>query len=137
MERQNRTLQDMLSNYVSNRVDDWDLRLDPVLFAYNTSKHESTGFTPYELVFGKLPRIPLELEFGVTVGNISIQPEYAQINGKALQTVRQVAKENLAKVRSARCLKHGNETWKPHDICRSTDVIVNSCCLLSTRLSIS
>ena len=116
VERQNRTLQDMLSNYVSNRVDDWDLWLDPVLFAYNTSKHESTGFTPYELVFGKLPRIPLELEFGVTVGNLSIQPEYAQINGKALQTVRQVAKENLAKVRSARYLKHGNETWKPHDV---------------------
>ena len=33
VERQNRTLQDVLSNYVSNRVDDWDLWLDPVLFA--------------------------------------------------------------------------------------------------------
>ena len=34
VERQNRTLQDiMLSYYVSNRVDDWDLWLDPVLFA--------------------------------------------------------------------------------------------------------
>ena len=112
VERQNRTL----SNYVSNRADDWDLWLDPVLFAYNTSKHESTGFAQYELVFGKLPRMPLELEFGVTVGNLSIQPEYAQSIRKALQTVRQVAKENLAKVRSARCLKHGNETWKPHDV---------------------
>ena len=59
VERQNRTLQDMLSNYVSNRADNWDLWLDPVLFAYNTSKYESTGFVPYELVFGKLPRMPL------------------------------------------------------------------------------
>lgn len=47
VERQNRTLQDMLANYVSSRADDWDLLSDPVLFAYNTSKHESTGFAPY------------------------------------------------------------------------------------------
>ena len=94
----------------------WDLWLDPVLFAYNTSKHESTGFAPYELVFGKLPRIPLELEFGVTVGNPSTQPEYAQRVRTALQTVRQVARENLAKVRSARCLRRGNETWEPYEV---------------------
>ena len=36
VERQNRTLQDMLGNYVSNRADDWDLLLDPVLFANMT-----------------------------------------------------------------------------------------------------
>ena len=116
VERQNRTLQDMLSNYVSSRADDWDLWLDPVLFAYNTSKHESTGFAPYELVFGKLPRMPLELEFGVTVGDPSTQPEYAQRVRTALQTVRQVARENLAKVRSTRCLRHGNETWEPYEV---------------------
>ena len=53
VERQNRTLQDMLSNYVSNRVDDGDLWLDPVLFAYNSRKQECTGFAPYGLPFGK------------------------------------------------------------------------------------
>ena len=56
---------------MANRVDDWDLWLHPVLFAYNASKQESTGFAPYELVFGKLPHMSLELEFGVTVGNPS------------------------------------------------------------------
>ena len=46
VERQNRTLQDMLANYVSTRTDDWDVWLDPVVYAYNTSRHESTGFSP-------------------------------------------------------------------------------------------
>ena len=46
VERQNRTLQDMLAHSVSNNADDWDIWLDLVLFAYNTSKHESTGFAP-------------------------------------------------------------------------------------------
>ena len=30
-------------------------------FAYNTSKHESTGATPYELVYGRKPKVPLDL----------------------------------------------------------------------------
>ena len=28
------------------------------MFAYNTSVHEATNFTPYELVFGWIARIP-------------------------------------------------------------------------------
>ena len=28
------------------------------MFSYNTSVHEGTKFTPYELVFGKLARTP-------------------------------------------------------------------------------
>ena len=28
------------------------------MFSYNTSVHEGTNFTPYELVFGKLARLP-------------------------------------------------------------------------------
>ena len=30
-----------------------------VLFAYNSSKHESTGFSPFELMFGQNPASPL------------------------------------------------------------------------------
>ena len=29
-------------------------------FSYNTSKHEETGFSPHELIFGKTARIPSE-----------------------------------------------------------------------------
>ena len=39
-ERQNRTIQAMLSAFASNRRDDWDLWQDSVTFAYNTSQHE-------------------------------------------------------------------------------------------------
>ena len=57
-----RTVQDMLPAFVSAQRDDWDLWLDPIVYAYNTSRQESTGLSPYELVFGKLPRLPLECE---------------------------------------------------------------------------
>ena len=65
VERQNKTLQDMLAAFVSKRQDDWDLWLDPMVFAYNSSRQDSLGISPYEVLFGRTPRMPLELELGI------------------------------------------------------------------------
>ena len=43
VERQNRTLQSILSAFVSEHSVDWDEWLNQAVFAYNTSVHESTG----------------------------------------------------------------------------------------------
>ena len=39
VERQNRTLQNMLAAFASKRESDWDLWLDSVVYAHNTSAH--------------------------------------------------------------------------------------------------
>ena len=36
--------------------DDWDQLLPFAIFAYNTSVHKATKFTPFEVVFGKIAR---------------------------------------------------------------------------------
>jgi transposase InsO family protein len=41
VERQNRTLQDMLVAFCTKHGNDWDLWLNAVVFAYNTSRQES------------------------------------------------------------------------------------------------
>ena len=69
-------LQDMLSKFVSNHADDWDQWLDPVVFAYNTSRHDSTGYSPYEMIFGRTPRVPFELEIGMLLSNPAQNTEY-------------------------------------------------------------
>jgi transposase InsO family protein len=46
VERQNRTIQQMLSMYVNERRDDWSDHLDLVMMAYRSSVHHSTGCTP-------------------------------------------------------------------------------------------
>ena len=69
VERQNRNLQEIIANFVSANQSDWDQWVDQAVFAYNTSVHASTGFSPYELVFGRPPRMPLEVELGVPVFN--------------------------------------------------------------------
>ncbi len=48
----NCTLLQMLRAYV-NKSSDWELHLPLVLFAYHSAVHPSTGFLPFELMFGR------------------------------------------------------------------------------------
>ena len=61
-ERMNQTLSGVLVKFVNDSQDDWDIHLKSVLFAYRTSRNDSTKFTPYELMFGREPMLPIELE---------------------------------------------------------------------------
>ena len=51
VERYNQTLQRSFIKFVNNNQNDWDEKLDGVLFAYRTSKHASTQVTPFELMY--------------------------------------------------------------------------------------
>jgi hypothetical protein len=44
--------------FVNTKKRNWDEYIDSVLFAYRTSVHASTGFTPFELVFGRQAHMP-------------------------------------------------------------------------------
>ena len=75
VEGQNRILQENLSNIVVEHQNDWDEMLDHAVFAYNTSVHESTKVSPYEMVFGRPARMPIEVELGIPVCSPSSQSE--------------------------------------------------------------
>ncbi|KAK3250752.1 hypothetical protein CYMTET_39877 [Cymbomonas tetramitiformis] len=60
-EHANRVIEDMLRSFVDANVEDWDLYATNVEFAINDSRSESTGFTPFELVFGFSPLSQLDM----------------------------------------------------------------------------
>ena len=95
VERQNRTLQDMLSTFVSHHSTEWDQWLDPIVFAYNTSKQESTGYSPYEMVFSRTPRMPFEIELGIPLSNPSRHTDYTRSTRHKLQAIHTIARANL------------------------------------------
>ena len=39
----------------------WDLNLNKYSFAYNSSEHATIKQTPYEMMFGRQPRIPIDV----------------------------------------------------------------------------
>lgn len=115
VERQNRTLQDMLSAFVSDHGDDWDEWVDPVVFAYNTSRQESIGYSPYEVIFGRVPRMPLELELGVPLHNPAKHTEYTRSTRRIINDIREIARNNLVKAREGQAKQTTERlgSWKP------------------------
>ena len=63
-ERFNRTLHNLLRTLPSSRKRDWVDCLPQRLFCYNTTPHQATGETPYYLMFGQEPRLPVDFLLG-------------------------------------------------------------------------
>ena len=113
VERQNRTLQNILSSFVSQHKDDWDNWVALAVYAYNTSCHESTGFSPYEMVFGRDARTPIEIDLGLPLKNPCSQSEYTQLVRRALTSIRKTAQLQLDRSRSSQKASHSHSIQKP------------------------
>ncbi len=61
VERFNQTLKNMLRKFVSDTGRDWDKWLPFLLFAYREVPQASTGFSPFELLYGWQVQGPLDL----------------------------------------------------------------------------
>lgn len=57
----NRTLGNLLRGLVSRTQKDWDLKLGHAEFAYNRSSSTTTNHSPFEVVYGINPFIPVDL----------------------------------------------------------------------------
>nr|XP_061833148.1 protein NYNRIN-like [Nerophis lumbriciformis] len=67
VERFNRTLLSMLGTLEPKQKKRWKEYVKPLCHAYNCTKNDVTGYTPYELMFGRSPRLPVDLAFSLPV----------------------------------------------------------------------
>ena len=61
VERFNGTLKSMLRKFVSRSQKDWDEYLLYLLFAYREVPQETTGFPPFDLLYGRHVRGPIDV----------------------------------------------------------------------------
>ena len=60
-ERMNGVLKSMLKKMCQEKPKDWDRYLSAVLFAYREVPQASTGFSPFELLYGRTVRGPMQV----------------------------------------------------------------------------
>ncbi|XP_039532215.1 uncharacterized protein LOC120482205 [Pimephales promelas] len=98
VERFNRTLKTMIRKFVHEDAKNWDKWLEPLLFAVREVPQASTGFSPFELLFGRQPRGVLDVlretwEDGPSASKNEIQ--YVLDLRTKLHTLGRLSLENL------------------------------------------
>ncbi|XP_025756135.1 uncharacterized protein LOC112842866 [Oreochromis niloticus] len=75
---------------------DWNVCLPQLLYCYNTTPHQATGETPFLLMFGQEPRLPVDFLLGRVPDPINGDVhEWIQEHQARLQVVHEGAKERL------------------------------------------
>lgn len=99
VERWNRTLINMLRSLEDDQKTDWRKSLPAVVHAYNSCIHQSTGYSPYFLMFGRHPRLPIDLAFGIDTEqrNRGSTRQYVKQVREQLTSAYDRAKENMQK----------------------------------------
>ena len=72
VERYNRTLTAMLAKTVGKDGPEWDERLPYVLFAYRASQQSSTQESPFYLLYGRDPRLPVPAALSPEITRVTI-----------------------------------------------------------------
>ena len=62
MEITNKVIESILTTRVKSHCKDWADRIPEALWAYRTTWSNTTGFSPYKLVYGKSVVFPIEFE---------------------------------------------------------------------------
>ena len=101
VERFNRTLLQMLGTLSDKDKSHWKDFVKPLVHAYNCTKNDTTGFSPYELMYGRQPRLPIDLAFSLP--SDQSEPSHSQYIQKLktnLEESYRIASRNAAKTAS-------------------------------------
>ncbi|CAM4869106.1 unnamed protein product [Rotaria socialis] len=92
-ERFNASMCDSLASICNKTRTNWDEQLSKTTFAYNSSRHSSTKLTPFELMFGRLCKLPFDLPRQSTT---VIEPhQYVKQLDEYLQQAKQAVCTNI------------------------------------------
>lgn len=112
VERFNSTFVSQISKLQDAEHNNWDEYLQAVVFAYNTGIHKTTKFSPYELIYGRVARLPIATRpahFRFTRPN-----DYFEQLRKTLRTYHQSARQNIATQQQYNKVSYDQNRADPH-----------------------
>ena len=121
VERFNQTLLQMLGTLEEYQKSDWKAHVPTLVHAYNATMHDSTGYSPYFLMFGRHPRLAIDAFLGLSPDPLSAkhQTEYARKLRERLhfayRTAQKATQKSAAKHKATYDLKARHSTLHEGD----------------------
>ncbi|KAK0134216.1 Retrovirus-related Pol polyprotein from transposon 412 [Merluccius polli] len=99
VERFNRTLLSMLGTLEEKDKHHWRDYVKPLVHAYNCTQNDTTGYSPYKLMFGRQPTLPVDFVLGTSpaAGSCTTHSEYVNQLRQRLQESYALAADNSRK----------------------------------------
>jgi hypothetical protein len=122
VERFNQTFKSSCAIFCDKHPKNWDWHTTSLVFAYNSSLSPVTGFTPFFLMFGREPRLPIDILHS-SVKDLKHDVEQYQLEmtihlHNAYNIVRQKLKDYAVQTK-----KVWDSKVKPYDVFQENDLV--------------
>ena len=99
VEHFNRTLLSMLRTLLESYKSNWKDHLNKVVHAYNCTRNDSTGYSPFFLLCGRHLRLPIHLPFNIDPSSLhQSYPQYVSACKSAMEEAYSLAAKSLRTV---------------------------------------
>ena len=119
-ERFNQTLISRIRSLPPREKSRWHLHVDSLVFAYNSTTHESTNMSPYYAMFGRHPKLRIDLMVRIPENSaqrhIKIAP-YAEQRGNEMRAAFRTCADNIKRRRARNKKNYDNRYVKNPILC--------------------
>ena len=99
-ERYNRTLLGMLGTLQNEQKANWSKYINSLVYAYNCTPQSSTKYSPFEIMFGRRPKLPIDIMFEQIIENQNrTTKEYVEDLKDRMETTRKLVQNHLDKAK--------------------------------------
>ena len=110
VENMNRMIRAMIAKHAHKFGTDWDLYLQQLLFAYHVKPHNSTGKSPFFLLYGRDARCPTETALSQSLSPYKIDiDDYCSEVTLGLTEAWKTAKINIARAQKRQKIQHNKK----------------------------
>jgi transposase InsO family protein len=96
VERMNKTIGSLITAFISENQWTWDKDLSILMMAYRATPHETSGFTPTELMLGRQISMPIDIQVGLPPESEPQEElQYLVDLRERLEDAYAIARENL------------------------------------------
>ena len=75
-ERQNRTIKNSLVKVLNENPEEWPSIIEGIIFAHRVSRHSSTKFSPFYLLYHREPTLPIDLKYNFDSEQTGIEESF-------------------------------------------------------------